>query len=189
MPSCSVRHTQPSRSALAGSRCFHSERLTRASRCRVPVKMRRMLRNDQLSCALNVRPEANSEGQGEPRMLRSWDHTSAHRPALVATVRQCGTRHRADRALSASVAAAITCGTCLWRRCAQKKCRVVLVPAWPFHQGELRAGPRVHRSVDRQIGTEQCDNLRENPRSCVRDHDVVRRLDVGDEVRSKQAGA
>ena len=26
--------------------------------------MRWMLRNDQLSCALNVRPEANSEGEG-----------------------------------------------------------------------------------------------------------------------------
>jgi len=77
-------------------------------------------------------------------MLPSWDHRrSARRPALIAVVRHCGTRDRADRAVSASVAAAITCGTWLRRPCAQKKHRFVLVPAWPFQQGEVREGARV----------------------------------------------
>ena len=39
-----------------------------------PLKMRWMLRNDQLSCALKCPSRSEQRGRGEPRMLPSWDH-------------------------------------------------------------------------------------------------------------------
>jgi hypothetical protein len=70
------------------------------------------MRHDELSCALKCPCRSEQRGRGEPGMLPSWDHhRPARRPALIAVVRHCGTRDRADRAVSASVAAAITCGT------------------------------------------------------------------------------
>jgi hypothetical protein len=44
-------------------------------------------------------------------MLLLWDQlTSANRPVLIAAARHCGTRDPPDRAVTAFVGAAITCG-------------------------------------------------------------------------------
>ena len=63
-------------------------------------------------CTVKCCPKMNSESEGKPRMLCLWHHlTQPPRPALIAAVRHCGTPDPADRAATASVAAAITCGT------------------------------------------------------------------------------